>query len=213
MEWLLRATELGFSASSFIGTVAFALSGFLMGVRSRLDIMGIFIVSALPAAGGGVVRDVLVGRVPNLLVNIEPVLLITGTILVAFLFKLHQKADLERKMLFVVSDSLGLVAFSISGALVGIEAGLSVFGVIILAFITAVGGGIIRDVLVNNVPMILRGGFYGSVAVLVAATLYFLNIAGYNNLFTSLGLLIYGLTLRLLAYFRHWELPRVHYEE
>lgn len=210
-DFFLLANELGFSAASIIGTLAFAFSGFIMGANHRLDIMGIFIASALPAVGGGILRDIIVGRTPAVLSDPEPLMIVTLAVLIGFLFRLHKVTNLEKHVLFIISDSLGLVAFSITGALVGIEVGLNIFGVIVLAFITAVGGGIIRDVLINNVPMILQGGFYGTVSVLIALAMYFLNLYGYNNSISLAILFIAGMAVRLTAYFKDWYLPRLNY--
>jgi uncharacterized membrane protein YeiH len=111
--------------------------------------------------------------------------------------------------LFVVSDSVGLIAFSITGALVGLDAGISFFGVLLLAFVTAVGGGLLRDMLLSEVPLILCSEFYGSVAILVAAVLWGLDAAGWLSGRSLIALFLLGLAVRLVAYFRHWRLPRL----
>lgn len=208
---LFLATDVGFNMSSAVGTLAFAFSGFLMGVRHKLDIMGLCITSTLPAVGGGIIRDILINKIPSSLVNPEGFIIVASAIILGFAFKLHKVNNLENRLLFVVSDSLGLVAFSITGALIGIEAGLNIFGIIILSFLTAVGGGIIRDILVNDVPVILQSGFYGSIAVIVAISLYLIDLAGYNNTFSILCVFIAGITLRLLAHFKKWNLPKIQY--
>ena len=210
-DFLLIANEFGFAAAGVIGTLAFAFSGFIVGANSRLDIMGIYIVSALPAVGGGFVRDIIVDKTPNILSTPEPLLIVTIAVLMGFLFKLHKINNLEGKTLFIISDSLGLVAFSITGSLVAIDVGLNIFGVIVLSFLTAVGGGIIRDILINNVPMILQGGFYGSVAVLIAVSIFILDKYGYNNNASLLVVFISFMAIRLCAYFKNWHLPKINY--
>jgi len=107
------------------------------------------------------------------------------------------------------SDSVGLVSFSISGALIGLDAGLNYFGVVLLALITAVGGGILRDVLLNRVPMILKAEFYGTVAIITGTILFLLDVFSYINIFTLSSIFVFGLTLRLLAYFKDWHLPKI----
>lgn len=203
-----------FSVASWIGTIAFALSGFFVGVRKELDIMGIFILSMLTANGGGAVRDVLVNNIPLALTDITAFYLVFGTLLVAFVLRLHHFADaLERKHLFVLCDALGLVAFSVTGALVGINAGLSFFGVMALAFITATGGGIIRDLIVNEVPAVLSSDFYGSVAALLGASIYALYHFGCHNEWSVTVLFVLALLLRTVAYLRGWYLPRLKYNK
>jgi len=205
------ATNIGYDIASIVGTLAFAISGFLMGVRHRLDAMGLFIVSALPAVGGGILRDTLVNRLPATLVNPEGFFLVILAVLCSFLFRLHKIDNLENRFLFVISDSLGLVAFSITGAMVGIQTGFNIFGVVILAFLTAVGGGIIRDILVNDVPVILQKGFYGSIAVIIAGMMYGLNYFQFINVYTTFFVFLCGITLRLVAYFYRWNLPKINY--
>src|SRR5258708_4506196 len=116
-----------FTLASFLGSIAFALSGFLAGVRKQLDLMGIFIVTMLTANGGGALRDVLVGQTPKVLLDASAFILVCMVLGCAMLLRLHRFANLERHWLFVVSDAVGLVAFSLTGTLVGIAAGLPIF--------------------------------------------------------------------------------------
>jgi uncharacterized membrane protein YeiH len=198
-----------FAVASIVGSVAFALSGYLAGVRRRLDVMGVFILAFLTANGGGVVRDLLVGRRPAILVGMQPFWLAAATVLAASALRLHRSTELERGRLFVVSDAVGLAAFAITGAWVGIEAGLHVFGVATLAFLTATGGGILRDVLVNEVPLVLHGDFYGSVAIVLGLGVDALARGGWVNPVSLTMLFLAGLALRLVAYRRGWGLPRL----
>ena len=152
-----------------LGGIAFALSGYFVGLRKELDLMGVFIVAFLTANGGGVLRDVLLGREPGVLKSVESFWLVGGVIAVAWLLRLHPHNNLERRWYFIVSDAVGLVAFAITGAVIGLAENLHFFGVLLTALLSAVGGGIIRDLLVNDVPEVLHGGFYGSVALIVGA--------------------------------------------
>ncbi len=197
-----------YSIASLLGSLAFALSGFFVGVRKQLDLVGVFIVMMLTANGGGAVRDILVGRTPAVLIDPAAFLLVLGVMVTAVLIRVHRFEDLERRPMFVLSDSVGLVAFSLTGALVGIESGLSIFGVMVLAFITATGGGIIRDMIVNEVPTILSSDFYGSIALLMALGIYGLHTLEALNSWTTAGVFTLFLALRLLALKCHWRLPR-----
>lgn len=198
-----------FSVASWVGTVAFALSGFMVGVRKHLDIMGIFILSMITANGGGAIRDVLANRTPWVMTDITAFYLVVGTLAAAYLFTLHRVKALEKSRLFVLCDALGLVAFSVTGALVGLDAGFNVFGVTALAFITAAGGGIIRDLMVNEVPAVLTSDFYGSIAVLLGAAIYALHYFGWQNELNVTLLFMAALVLRTIAYLRQWHLPRL----
>lgn len=195
--------------AGFIGTVAFAFSGFLVGARKRLDIVGIFILCMVTANGGGALRDVLVNRVPLVLQNSTPFIISFVVMLLGWALCLHNKQSVENHKLFVLSDAIGLVAFSVTGAMVGIEYDLPLFGVMVLAFLTATGGGIIRDIFVGEIPVILTSDFYGSVALLVALALFGLHHFGQlTELYVGI-VLGAALVLRLIAYSRNWQVPRL----
>lgn len=191
-----------------IGTAAFAVSGYLVGVRKRLDVLGVLIVALLTAIGGGMMRDVLVGRVPAVFTQNSAIITIGVTLVLAWLFKLQNSKKKVLAALFLLADSLGLVAFTITGAQVGLMYELNLFGVVMLGFITAVGGGIVRDTLVNDIPMILRKDFYGTVSVIIGLALYALDRCGWVNAFTLNVLLWGGYALRLWAHRVAWALPR-----
>src|SRR3954464_15429396 len=89
-----------------VGGVAFALSGFLAGVRKGLDVMGIFILAFITANGGGVVRDLLVGRTPVVMHGMLPFWLAAGTVLLAVAFRLHDRGAVERNRIFIINDAV-----------------------------------------------------------------------------------------------------------
>jgi len=140
--------------------------------------------------------------------NPLPFYIAMGIMAAGLLLKLHRRTDLEQHSLFVLCDAVGLAAFSLTGALVGIEAGLSSFGVMVLAFLTATGGGILRDMLLGEVPALLSSDFYGTVSLLVAAGILALNELGALTQTNSAIVLAAALMLRLVAYWRKWRLPR-----
>ena len=195
--------------SGIVGGVAFATSGFIVGARKKLDLMGILILAFLTANGGGLLRDVLTGQPPAMMKNAEPFWLVRATVAICLAFRLQKRSGLERSWIFILSDGIGLVAFGITGAITGITLGAHFFGVLTLSLLTAVGGGIIRDLLVNEVPEVLHGGFYGSVALLLGATLFALQAAGWMNPVTIMAVFAGGLALRLVAYRYKWSLPKL----
>lgn len=193
--------------ADIIGIICFALSGFLMAVHHKLDILGVFISSFLTALGGGMIRDALVDRTPYVFTTNLPVILVVGTVLVALLLKLHKIDDLEGKTAFIISDAIGLVSFSITGSIVAIQNELNFLGALILAFLTAVGGGTIRDILINRVPSILVSEFYATVALIIASVMFILEELKMISLASMLMVFVFGVALRLLAYYRNWHLP------
>lgn len=196
-----------FILASWIGTFAFALSGFLVGARKSLDLMGVFILAFLTANGGGMVRDVFIGKTPLALTDLTGLIIVLLAFLIGLILYKLKKIDVETRKLFVLSDSIGLADFSLTGALAGIDAGLSIFGVVVLSFITATGGGIIRDMMVNDVPSVFRSDFYGSVAILVALALYGLDSYGFSEEIYTLSVFISALIIRLIAFKLKWHLP------
>ncbi|AXX96448.1 MULTISPECIES: trimeric intracellular cation channel family protein [Arcobacter] len=195
--------------ADIIGIICFALSGFLIAVHYKLDILGVFISSFLTALGGGMIRDVLADRTPYVFTTNLPVILVVFTVLIALLFKLHKIDDLEGKTAFIISDAIGLVSFSITGSIVAIQNEFNFLGVLILAFLTAVGGGTIRDILINRVPSILVSEFYATVALIIASIMFILEVLELRNLGTITIVFIFGVALRLLAYYRKWHLPKL----
>ncbi len=193
--------------ADILGIIAFALSGFLVGVRSNLDLLGIIISASLTALGGGVVRDVILDRTPFAFNEYYPAITVLTTIAISFTFRLYHREQIERQWLFVISDTIGLVAFSITGALLAIDAQFNFFGVIILSFLTAIGGGVLRDILINQVPAVLVSDFYGSIALIVSILLLvFSAIIGLSTLSVAIVAVI-AVTLRLAAYIKGWHLP------
>ena len=192
-----------------LGIIAFTISGFLVGARNHLDILGLIIAASLTALGGGIVRDTILSVTPFAFKTLYPTTALFTVIFFALLLKIHKYDSIEKRWLFVVSDTIGLVAFSITGALLAINAEYNFFGVIILSFITAMGGGVIRDILINQVPAILISDFYGSISVIVSILLLLLHVSGFLNQTTILLVAIFSIALRLVAYKQKWQLPKI----
>ncbi len=196
-----------FELAEYIGIIAFSMSGFFVGVRNHLDLLGVLIATFLTALGGGIIRDIGVDKTPFTFTNTYPALIVVIVLALLILFRFHKRNSLENKALFIWSDSIGLVSFSISGALIAIEHHFNLAGVVAMAFTTAVGGGIVRDVIINEVPFVLKTGFYGTISLLIGMTLYIL--AQFSLIsFSSISLLfIFAFVLRLIAYYKKWAIP------
>lgn len=198
-----------FEIAEYIGIIAFAISGFFVAVRNKLDFLGTLISVFLTALGGGIIRDIAVDRTPYTFTYNIPALTIFIVMLLLVLFRFNKRDSIENKPFFILSDSIGLISFSITGALIAIEAKLNLTGVLALAFVTAVGGGIIRDVIINEVPFVLKTGFYGTIALLIGLTLYVLNLYGQISFFSMSMVFAAGIVLRLVAYYKKWAIPMV----
>ncbi len=196
--------------ASYIGTLAFAISGIIIGIRKEFDIMGVFILAFLTSSGGGVLRDVLLDKKPAIFENQSVYIII---IILILIFKFLRSKDIINKLegtfTFRTSDTIGLVAFAISGGETAILMGSNLFTVIIISFLTAVGGGIIRDMLVNEVPVILKAGFYGSNAALIGLMLYILNQYGIEQATYITVTFLFGIVTRYYAVKRNFHLPKI----
>lgn len=196
-----------FESAEYIGIIAFAISGFFVGVRSRLDLLGVLISVFLTAFGGGIIRDIIVDRTPYTFTHATPGIMVLSIMMLMILLRFHKRESIENRPLFIISDSIGLISFSITGALVALESGLNLTGVLVLAFVTAVGGGITRDVIINEVPFVFKTGFYGTVALLMASVLYIIDYFEAVNIYTMGILFIFGVALRIVAYYQKWSIP------
>ena len=156
-------------ALDLVGIFAFALTGGLVAVKKRLDLFGVLVLAAAAALGGGVMRDLLIGDTPP--VGISDWRLVSAAVLagvITFLFH----PGVERISKFVrVLDAAGLATFAIGGSLKALGAGLDPIAAVLVGCITAVGGGVIRDVLAGQVPEVLRREMYALPALLGSALL------------------------------------------
>jgi uncharacterized membrane protein YeiH len=196
-----------FEVAEYIGTIAFGISGFFIAVRSRLDFLGVLISVFLTAFGGGIIRDIIVDKTPYSFTHTMPGVIVITIMLVMILMKFHKKESVENKLLFIISDSIGLVSFSLTGALIALEHSLNLTGVLALSFITAVGGGITRDIIINEVPFVFKTGFYGTIALLVGVIMYILDYFNHMDAYIITIVFVFSVLLRILAYYKKWSIP------
>lgn len=200
---------LAFEAMNAIGLAAFAAVGALKGSDADLDLFGVVVLGFLTALGGGTIRDLLVGRVPTSLQSNTEVLIAAAGITLAVVLATRVRGDLMERPAVLLPDAIGLAAFAATGAAVGVETGLSPFGVVVTATLTGVGGGSLSDLLLARVPAVLREDFYATPAVVGGAV-----VPPAVALDLPLGaatLLAAGvvLALRLGALRYGWRLPTV----
>lgn len=175
-----------FQVLEVFGVVVFAFTGALAGLRARMDVVGTMVMSFIVGLGGGTIRDLLLGRHPLGWMRDEWMLwlaLLTGA--VVFLgFRLlarHDDPPSERSMLGVAliwGDAVGISVFCVSGAQVALIMGASNLVAILMGAITCAGGGILRDMLVNEVPLVLRGDLYMTPALIGAGIYVGIDYAG-----------------------------------
>ena len=198
-----------FEIAEYIGTIAFAISGFFVGVRSRLDFLGVLISVFLTTFGGGVIRDIIVDKTPYAFTHTTSGVIVITVMFLLIALKFHKKESIENRPFFILSDSIGLASFSITGALIALEANFNLTGVLALSFITAVGGGITRDVIINEVPFVFKTGFYGTISLLVALLMYTFHYFELMNFYSTTAIFMIAVILRILAYYKRWSIPLV----
>ncbi len=200
-----------------LGTVSFAVSGTLVAISCGLDLFGVLTVGTITAVGGGIIRDVIIGQIPPTIFSKPEVLLIAiMTALIVFIIAyINSKRinDLSKKIdnINIFFDAVGLAAFSVTGVEVTCTAGYNknIVLVFVLGVITGVGGGVLRDVLVNEKPYILVKHIYAVASLLGAVAYYVIGIHFGHELVGTIVSVLLTVTIRMLAAKFHWNLPKV----
>jgi len=191
-----------------IGTIAFTISGYIISSKSNYDLLGILIISLVTAFGGGIIRDTLVGSIPFVFTASYPLIVAFSVIVLSFILKYHNKEDLENNKLFILADTIGLSVFAYSGAIIAINNNLNFGGILFLSILTATGGGVIRDVIMQKETVVLTSGFYGSVALVIGTLVYIDNFLK-TNIYHTITIIILGILLRLIAIKYNWKLLKI----
>jgi uncharacterized membrane protein YeiH len=190
-----------------LGTMAFAISGVLTALHKRMDPFGVFVIAFVTAVGGGTLRDVLIGRTPvGWMRDLNYVYVIIAGFFLALLFR--RKLDKMRTSLFLF-DTIGLGVFTLIGLEKGIEISLHPVICIALGTMTACFGGVLRDILCNDIPVIFRKEIYATICMAGGAVFFLLrelNVAEDVVYLTTSGVII---TIRLLAVKFNWSLKAV----
>ena len=170
------------------GTFVFGLSGGLAAVRAKLDLFGVVVLAAVVGLAGGIIRDVLIGTPPATFRDWRYLVAVAAAGAVCF-FAGRMLERAERS--FMIFDAFGLGLFAVTGATKALQFGLGPVQAILLGTITGVGGGMLRDVLLGEVPTVLREGLYAIPALLGATVLVAAEGAGSTNpVFPVLGALV-----------------------
>ena len=207
-----------FSIFELLGTIAFAVSGAMEGVRHKMDLFGVALLGLVTAIGGGVLRDLVIGQIPPKVFRDSrcAVLAILVALAVFVILKLTQERKPRalaqlRERLYFLSDTIGLAAFTVLGiesAGAGRNTGLLLF----VGMITGVGGGVLRDILAGSVPSILRKHIYAvaSLAGALADVLLMHILPAEIAMLAGFGVVV---LIRLAAAHYKWNLPHVDLDE
>ena len=193
------------SIMDYIGTFAFALSGAYLAIRYELDIFGIFVCAFSTACGGGITRDVVMNvGVPRFFSSYTTIMIV----IVASLLAIATKSEKWSKLM-LTADAIGLAVFAIDTGVRGLDNGYNLPQLVFASVITAVGGGVIRDILVQRVPIVLRKEVYASAALAGAVVLWNIYPIMDKMVATYITLaVVFG--IRMWSVYKHIDLPVVH---
>jgi uncharacterized membrane protein YeiH len=195
-------------AADMAGTLIFAIEGASAAIRGNLDLLGLMVLAFAVALGGGTIRDVLIGAVPPASLRDwrYPALAFSGALIA---FALHRTIEGMPPNVLMVLDAAGLSLFAIAGTRKALLYDLHPFIAVLLGAITGVGGGVIRDLFLGQIPNVLRADIYATAALIGSACMI---AAGKLRLSPAVSAMLGGTVcflLRVISVWRHWNLPRV----
>ena len=203
-----------------VGTVSFAMSGSIIAARYGLDLFGVVLVGCVTAVCGGILRDVFLGRLPPAIFS-SPLLLgiaAAASLLVFAVFYINARRfeKLERKIetVNIFFDAVGLAAFSIIGMEAAFKADKAGNALLIISMgvITGIGGGIVRDVLVDKIPYVLKKHIY-ALASIIGCIVYYVIRQSASKIAALVVAIPLIVVIRLLAARYHWKLPKIHIDD
>lgn len=194
-----------FSFLNIIGLITFSFSGAIKGIQKRFDLFGIIVLGIITALGGGIIRDILVNKLPKMLTEPSYIGFSLLGVLIGILLRKKTTPLIER--IFLISDAIGLSAFTSTGCIIAYENGLSLIGILLLGLSTAIGGGIMRDLLSGDVPLVLCKEFYASCSILGCFVFYLSIISGFTSSLSGLVCVLVVFFTRLMAIKFKWHLP------
>ena len=189
-----------------LGTAAFAVSGALAASRKRMDIFGFCVLALMPAVGGGTIRDIIIDRVPVFWISDNRYIAVAIIAALVVFFAPHRKPGGRRKLL-VWADALGLALFAALGTEICLQYGTGPLVAVMLGVTTAVTGGMIRDVICNEIPLILSREIYATAAFAASLAYVLADHLGFGDSVALSAGVLTGLAVRGLAITYNWSLP------
>ncbi len=191
--------------ADLIGVAVFAASGASAAIAKRFDLFGVAFVGFVAALGGGILRDLVIDAVPPLAFA-DWRYAITATIASMAVFWLHPQFSRLRRTVLVL-DAAGLGLFTVTGTLKALNAGVPPVGACLIGMLTGIGGGVARDLLTGDIPVVLQRDIYAVVALGGAVAVTILDRAGAANPFLLAAAAVLMTAVRLIALRRRWSAP------
>ncbi len=190
---------------NLIGTFAFGLSGGILAVKKRMDLFGVLVLSVATGLGGGIMRDLILGHTPPATVTDWRYLAAAG--LAGLLVFVWYSRIANHGTFITTFDAVGLSVFTVTGTIIALDAGLSPSPAALLGMLTGVGGGMLRDVLAAEVPLILRSEIYAVASLLGAVIIITAAQVGFSGLPVEIIAAVAIFTLRMVSVRRGWRIP------
>ena len=192
------------------GLIVEAMTGAIAAGKLRMDLFGVLVVANVTAFGGGVIRDLLIGRSPMLFIDKPSLLLLTSV--AALVMVVAARFFTRLKWVFLALDALGMITFTIVGAMRALDMGYGAGVASIAGLATGVFGGILRDILCNRIPLAFQTELYASISI-GAAWLYLVLVAFSASGPVAIGIPLFsGFCCRMLAVKYDWHIPKFVYE-
>ncbi|MEU4420366.1 TRIC cation channel family protein [Actinoplanes sp. NPDC024001] len=191
--------------ADLIGVAVFAASGASAGVAKRLDLFGVAFVGFVAALGGGILRDLAIGAVPPLAFA-DWRYAVTAVLASVAVFWLHPTLNRVRRTVLLL-DAAGLGLFTATGTLKALDAGVPPVGACLLGMLTAIGGGVARDLLTGEIPVVLRREIYAVIALGGAVLVTILAKLGFTGIVPLVSAAALMTGVRLIALYRRWSAP------
>ena len=191
-----------------LGTIAFAISGVVVAMEKKLDLFGVLIIAFVTAIGGGTLRDLLIGNTPVVWMR-DSTYVITIVVTVIFAIVFVKQLKYLRKSLFLF-DTIGIGLYTLIGIEKGLEANLLPVMCIALGTITASFGGVVRDILCNEIPVIFRKEIYATACILGGASYFVLDELPIASNYAFIIAVLMVIALRLLAVRFDIRLPNIY---
>jgi uncharacterized membrane protein YeiH len=188
-----------------VGTFVFALSGAAVGVKRRLDLFGVLVLAFVASVSGGILRDVMIGATPP--AALSDARYIGVACLAGVIVFLWNPIVSRLRKAILLFDAAGLALFAVSGAQKALAADIDPVAAIMLGALTGIGGGIVRDLLVTEIPTVLRAEIYAIAALAGAAVVVVGDLFGFPRTVLTIAGATLCFLLRMLALWRQWGLP------
>ena len=217
----MQIEDLIYFIVEIIGTIAFATSGAMVAINKRVDIFGVLVLSSITALGGGAIRDILIGATPPRMFSdyryvMVAVIVATTVFVIAYIFReRYQQRAKTVDSVNNIFDAVGLGLFTVTGVQVAIDSGFGLNSIlaVCLGVITGIGGGVLRDVMLGEIPFVLKKRIYALASIAGGMVYYNLQIAQFNRTWSIIIAVMVTFVIRLLATIFKLDLPKVKFKD